>query len=846
MRLSSPPSRVRAVIAGALGLSMVGTGTFALALPAAAAEVSTIVTAGKTAKATSIEGNNPASNVTDGNAATRWSSEYRDGESVQIDLAATCVIDRVDLNWEGAFASEYTVSGSTDDKTWQTLATGTATGAGAQTLDKLADIGAIRHLKVTGDKRGSDYGISLYTVDGWGHSCAPLPGTPTPTPTPGGPGTPGPTEPVETELGTLVSRDAKASASTTENGDLAPKNATDGNPKTRWSSQAADGQWITVDLGATYLLDAVELDWETSYARGYVLETSLNGWTWFPYESVTGSDGGRDVITSDKHPRTRFVRMTSTERSSQFGVSLWHFNVYGSEREELPPQHGEGEGPGVLLSYKKTGTASSSQNDPQCVDCTPDKLFDQDLATRWAVAEKDWSDNAWVQVDLAAQAEISQIVLRWDPAFAKSYSIEVADSPTGPWTTVFKTVGGTGGKEVINIDPTAGRYVQVNMTERTVGWGGNKYGFSLYEFRVYGTGGDPIFPPAGPADPDFDNLKLVWSDEFDGAAGTAADDKKWTLDHTANPGDNNNAELQLYTADTNNVRHDGKGNLLIEAKVEDFHGAKFYSSGRLNTSHKVSAQYGRFEARVKVPEGKGLWPAFWMMGTSFLEGRPWPANGEIDIMEVLGHAPEETHGTVHGPGYSGMGGQGGAFTLPDKTNLSKDFHVWSADWNSEKITFRLDGHDVYTVTRDHVENTLNQAWVFDQEFYIILNLAVGGDWPGSPDKDTKFPAEMLVDYVRVFQSEGSGKFTALHPVTVPGTQPTDGTPGVGTPISTTPVVDGSVTPATGTSASGARALGETGAPAGPLTLIALLLVIGGVGSLFLARRELGRVRGMAG
>ncbi|WP_183086330.1 discoidin domain-containing protein [Mycetocola tolaasinivorans] len=902
MRFSSPPGRIRAIIAGTVGLTMVGAGTLTLALPAAA-ESSRLVTAGKTAEATTVQDQFFASYVTDGDPATRWSSLGQDNQSVTVDLAETCIIDRVDLNWEGAFASKYTISGSTNNTDWETLATGTATGAGkishitadatpdapsddVRVDPNLEEKDAIRFLRVTGDERGfMPYGISLYSVDGYGHGCTPLPAQPTPTPTPTAT-TPGSTPtagPIETDLGTLVSRGAKASASSVQNPDFPAKNVTDGigaGPNgTRWSSNNADNEWISIDLGATYIIDALGIDWEGAYATKYTIDTSVNGWTWTPYASGSKQNANRDEIKGDTSPRARFVRLTAQERlQPTYGVSIWEFEVYGHDREEIAEQHAEGKGPGGLLSYQKPGKASSSQDDPQCPGCTVDKMFDMDLSSRWSVAEKDWSDNAWVQVDLGKTAEINQIALRWENAYAKGYDIEIADSENGPWNLVYRTIGGQGGKEVINIDPTEGRFVRVTMNDRPIVWAGQKFGYSIYEFRVYGTGGDPIAPPELPKDPDFDNLKLVWSDEFDGTAGSGADPHNWTLDHTAKAGDNNNAELQLYTADTNNVRHDGKGNLIVEAKVEDFHGAKFYSSGRLNTSHKVHAQYGRFEARVKVPEGKGLWPAFWMMGSSFLDGRPWPNNGEIDIMEVLGHAPEETHGTVHGPGYSGMGGQGGAYTLPDKTNLSKDFHVWAAEWNSEKITFLLDGNEVYTVTRDHVENTLDKAWVFDQEFYIILNLAVGGDWPGSPNADTQFPAQMLVDYVRVYQSEGSGKLTIADPITTPTTptvtpseptvkptvppvkpttkpgEPTTKptvTPGEPTATPSEPTAtpgqptdnpgEPTTTPVTATpspsATGGGTALSETGAGnAGPQGLIALLLVLGGVGVVFAARR----------
>jgi beta-glucanase (GH16 family) len=168
----------------------------------------------------------------------------------------------------------------------------------------------------------------------------------------------------------------------------------------------------------------------------------------------------------------------------------------------------------------------------------------------------------------------------------------------------------------------------------------------------------------------------------------------------------------------------------------------------MNTSNKFHVQYGRIEARVRVPRGNGLWPAFWMMGADFLTGRPWPYNGEIDIMEVLGRNTTETYTTLHAPAYNGGGGYGQKNAAG--VDLSQDFHVYAAEWDSKGIRFFLDGRMVFNAAKDTVENTRG-PWIFDHKFYLILNLAVGGDFPGPIDASTPFPARMLVDYVRVYQ-----------------------------------------------------------------------------------------------
>lgn len=505
--------------------------------------------------------------------------------------------------------------------------------------------------------------------------------------------------------------------------------AVDGDPGTRWSSAAADNQWIRVDLGSVQAIDRVVLDWETAYASGFRIETSADGAAWSTiYSTTTGTGGDQNL---DVDGSGRYLRLWVTQRATQWGVSLWELQVFGTGGGSLP-------GDTNLLSYGKQGTASSSQNDGNCWLCSPDKAFDLDPASRWAASpDTGWVDEGWIAVDLGAAAHVTSVVLQWDPAFATTFDIEVSDDGS-TWRTVHTTTNGTGFKQTIPLDAD-GRHVRVHLRDRS-----GPYGYSLWEFQVYGTGGAPTTPPAEPADPDFDDLDLVWSDEFNGAAGTPADGSKWHID----AGLPQNNEQQVYTPSGNGFQ-DGQGNFVLEARREDRDGRQ-YTSHRMNTSNTFHAQYGRFEARVKVPEGRGLWPAFWMMGSDFLDGRPWPYNGEIDIMEFIGQDPTRAHSTLHAPAYNGGGGYGGGYTLPDGSKISDGFHTWAAEWDSEGIQFSLDGRDVFYADKDTVEATRG-PWVYDHEFYLILNLAVGGDWPGPPDASTPFPSRMLVDYVRVYQ-----------------------------------------------------------------------------------------------
>lgn len=243
---------------------------------------------------------------------------------------------------------------------------------------------------------------------------------------------------------------------------------------------------------------------------------------------------------------------------------------------------------------------------------------------------------------------------------------------------------------------------------------------------------------------------LLWSDEFNGPSGQPPDASKWTL-NTGGDGWGNQ-ELEYYTNLQSNAALDGSGNLVITARKENnanyncWYGRCQYTSSRMITGGKFGQMYGIIEARIKIPTGKGIWPAFWMLGENILQAG-WPQCGEIDIMENVGNKPLEVHGTLHGPGYSGGDGLTSTYILPNNQPFSNDFHVYCADWTTNSITFSVDGNQYSTKTS---ADTRGNRWVFDHNFFILLNLAVGGGWPGPPDASTVFPQSMIVDYVRVY------------------------------------------------------------------------------------------------
>lgn len=240
----------------------------------------------------------------------------------------------------------------------------------------------------------------------------------------------------------------------------------------------------------------------------------------------------------------------------------------------------------------------------------------------------------------------------------------------------------------------------------------------------------PIAAPAG--------YRLTWSDEFD---GKEINKTYWTYD--LGGGGWGNGEMEYYTNRPENARLEN-GMLVIEARQEKIEG-NYYTSARMKTQGLKTFQYGRIEARMKVPAGAGLWPAFWMLGAGF-NGSNWPDCGEIDIMEYIGKEPDLIMGTLHGPGYSGALG----FSQWNRQsfNIADDFHTYAIDWQPGQIDWYFDGVKYHTVKREDVGA---RTWVGDQPYFIILNLAVGGTLPGLVGLKTVFPAQLLVDYVRVFE-----------------------------------------------------------------------------------------------
>ena len=276
------------------------------------------------------------------------------------------------------------------------------------------------------------------------------------------------------------------------------------------------------------------------------------------------------------------------------------------------------------------------------------------------------------------------------------------------------------------------------------------------------------FPVNPVADAAPKKLKLLWSDEFNGSKGTRPSSKVWSAE--IGGGGWGNSERQFYTEKAANASMDGSGRLVITAnrisnqyaeQVGEVPGTEDilnrcsecqFTSARLKTARKLSFQYGRIEARIKLPEGIGTWPAFWMLGGDLLDGVPWPECGEIDIMEFRGDIPDQSTSAIHGPTTPQGSGLGARFLSVEP--LSAGYHTYALEWRKNSLTFIVDGRVTGRFTS---ADTGSRGWVYNQKFFLILNLAMGGTYTGEYIDPTLNQAQLSVDYIRFYSVNGVGK-----------------------------------------------------------------------------------------
>ncbi|MBN1409796.1 MAG: discoidin domain-containing protein, partial [Spirochaetales bacterium] len=450
----------------------------------------------------STEANLPGSNAVDGNTGTRWGSDFSDPQWIMIDLGSTVSISRVVLRWETAYGRSYQIQVSANGSSFTNIY---STTSGNGDVDDLSVSGSGRYIRMYGTARGTGWGYSLWEFEVYGGTPAtntPT-NTPVPTPTVTLPTTASPT-PITTIISANLALNRPATASSTENADFPAGNAVDGNTGTRWSSAFSDPQWIMVDLGSTMTISRIVLRWETACASAYQIQASNDGANFTTLYTASGNTGG--VNDFNVSGSGRYVRMYGTSRATGWGYSLWEFEVFGplistssptpTRTPTSPPSTATRTAtptpsrtptpttPAVVsnLALNKTTTSSSNEN----ATLSSASAVDGNTGTRWASA---FSDPQWIMVDLGSTASISRIVLRWETAYGSAYQIQVSNDGN-IFTNIYSTSSGNGDVDDLSVTGS-GRYVRMYGTARGTAWG-----YSLWEFEVYGVYTGPTPTPA--------------------------------------------------------------------------------------------------------------------------------------------------------------------------------------------------------------------------------------------------------------------------------------------------------------------------------------------------------------
>ncbi|MFF2524738.1 discoidin domain-containing protein [Streptomyces liangshanensis] len=543
---------------------------------------------------------------------------------------------------------------------------------------------------------------------------------------------------------------ARVTASGSENPGVGPGNAFDGNAGTRWGSEFADNAWIQVDLGSTLRVNQVKLEWEAAYGKQYVLEVSKDGTNWTTFYTETDGTGG--TVTAHTYPQEvtgRYVRLRGVQRATAWGYSLFSFQVYGGEpapasttRTNLALNH-----PAYGNLYQHAGNSPAYVTDG---GWPADLKADQ---TRWA---SDWNADRWVGVDLGASSRIEAVDLYWEAAYAVDYELQVSDD-NRTWRTVHRPSAAevaarradvkapgeaAGRRDTITLPtPVTGRYVRMLGKERRSFYNPApataQFGYSLYEFQVWGTGGSAN--AAYPALPK-NSAGAYRTTFFDDFTGSGLDRNKWRVVRTGQEMGSVNGESQAYVDSANNIRTEN-GTLVLESKyckactTVPGGGTYDFTSGRIDTNTKFDFTYGKVSARLKLPVGDGFWPAFWLLGSDVDNPSvSWPGSGETDIMENIGYG-DWTSTALHGPGYSADGNIGRTQTFPGGGRVDQ-WHTYAVEWQPEGMRFTVDDRVVQETSRQKLESTRGK-WVFDHNQYVILNLALGGAYPAGWNKVTQ-------------------------------------------------------------------------------------------------------------
>ena len=390
-----------------------------------------------------------AANAVDGNTGTRWSSNFADNAWMAVDLGKTYQVSKVVLNWEGAYGKAYKIQTSTDGIDWTTVKNVTNGKGGTETVTFSAT--NARYVRMQGVTRALPYGYSLWEMEVYGA------------------GSTGGSEEPEVPSGTNLAKGKSITQSGSESAGMSASNAVDGNTGTRWSSNFADNAWMTVDLGKTYQVSKVVLNWEGAYGKAYKIQTSTDGTNWTTVKNVTDGKGGVETITFTA-TSARYVKMQGVTRALPYGYSLWEMEVYGGSSSSDDGQDTQPSG----VNVAKSGTASASG--AEAAGTAAKYAIDGNNGTRWS---SNFADDAWISVDLGKAYTINKVVLNWEGAYGESYKIQTStDGKT--WKTVKSLTGQNGGVDTITFDAVSARYVKMQGVKRAL-----PYGYSLWEMEVY-------------------------------------------------------------------------------------------------------------------------------------------------------------------------------------------------------------------------------------------------------------------------------------------------------------------------------------------------------------------------
>jgi hypothetical protein len=516
-----------------------------------------------------------------------------------------------------------------------------------------------------------------------------------------------------------IAQGKPTTASSTQDASLPASNATDGNATTRWGSAYADPQWIQVDLGASYAVNRVVLRWEAAYGTAYQIQISSNGTSWSNIYTTTTGNGATDDLTG-LSGSGRYIRMNGTARATIYGYSLFEIEVYGT--------------PQTNIAIGKTATASSVQD----AGFPASLAVDGNGTTRWSSA---YSNPQWIQIDLGSNHNINRVVLRWEAAYGTAYQVQVSANGS-TWNNIFSTTAGNGATDDLTGLSGSGRYIRMNGTARATA-----YGFSLFEFEVYGS------PAGGGGGGGFDLSPYTLYRDYNFGTGAGNNVSNTTqLAVNFNPyaiaGTTViNNEWQRYQ-NFNSTNHAFTTNDLALTAVANlggiFNGG--ISSGQIASKETFYPRNGRtwvLQVRAKVPNKVAAWPAFWM----YAKQAP-NTPSEIDIFEFF-HSPTQNsydwtgydHGTGVGSNYHNI--MTNQWVWHPGFDFAADYHTYTLVWKEGDIQKWVDG--------TWVKGT-NFTWN-GSDPQAIINLAIGGSNNNNPNSST-FPCQFLVDYFRVYYRDG--------------------------------------------------------------------------------------------